>query len=103
MPPNDPTPSPSAGTGPSAPPAGAGAGDGSVNVTMPKAAFDALHQQIMQIAQILDSLAQDVGKQAGGAKMPDMGGMPAGGPPEGGPSSEDEEFLKGIAAQGSAR
>jgi hypothetical protein len=109
MPPNDPMPSPDQGAGMSpeaemAPPASAPGGDGSVMISMPKVAFDAIHQLIMQLAQGADNLAQSVNQQAGaGAPASGAPMMPPGGP--GGPAEsmgggDDEEFLKQIAAEG---
>jgi hypothetical protein len=111
MPPNDPNPAPDTGMGAApadkmAPDAGAPAGDGSVMISMPKAAFDAIHQLIVQLAQGVDSLAQGVNQQAAGAGEAPAGEMPpagtAGGASSGG-SPADEDFLKGIAEAGSMR
>jgi hypothetical protein len=102
MPPNDPMPTPDAGMGASsaemAPEAGAPAGEGSVMVAMPKDAFDAIHQLIVQLAQGVDSLAQGVNQQASGA-----GEAPAAPVAAEEPAVMDEEFLKGIAEAGSQR
>jgi len=109
MPPNDPMPAPDAGMGAApadkmAPEAGSPAGDGSVMISMPKDAFDAIHQLIVQLAQGVDSLAQGVNQQAAGAGEAPMGEMPPAGPEMGaGQSSADDEFLKGIAEAGSNR
>jgi hypothetical protein len=87
-----------------APEAGSPAGDGSVMISMPKDAFDAIHQLIVQLAQGVDSLAQGVNQQAAGAGEAPMGEMPPAGPEMGaGQSSADDEFLKGIAEAGSNR
>jgi len=106
MPPNDPMPTPDNGMGaapadnmaPDA--AGAPAGDGSVMISMPKVAFDAIHQLIVQLAQGVDSLAQGVNQQAAGAEAPTGPSMP---PSEPSASAGDEEFLKGITEAGNAR
>lgn len=89
---------------------GAPAGDqGSVMVNMPKAAFDAIHQLVTQLAQGLDQLKQGVDAQAGGgqgAPAPAGPAAPAAGAPaeETGPGEQsDEEFLKGLAEEGSKR
>jgi hypothetical protein len=107
MPPNDPmeTPNPSA----------AAPGDistqvpqeeGSVMISMPKSAFDSIHQLIVQLAQGADSLAQSVNQQASGAGEAPVSEMPTAGPEGGksaGASPADEDFLKGIAEAGSMR
>ena len=76
MPPADPMPSPDQGQGPApmqdmAPPAPQGGDGGSVMISMPKEAFDAIHQLITQLASGVENLAQSVGEQAGGAEQPD--------------------------------
>jgi hypothetical protein len=84
-----------------APDAGAPAGDGSVMISMPKVAFDAIHQLIVQLASGVDSLAQNVNQQASGAAAPEAApSMPSA--PEA-PAPADEDFLKGIAQEGSQR
>jgi len=110
MPPGDPASmSPSSPVG--APPAGPGGPGGDVMISLPKAAFDAMHQIVMQLSSGLDQLAKDVNKQAaGGAGMPPMeeemgepGGMsekPAGGA---GSSPEDEEFLRSMMEEGNSK
>jgi hypothetical protein len=103
MPPNDPMPTPDEGMGMApadnmAPDAGAPAGDGSVMISMPKVAFDAIHQLIVQLASGVDSLAQNVNQQASGAAAPEA--APAA-PKASTPA--DEDFLKGIAQEGSLR
>ncbi len=110
MPPNDPMPTPDSGMGVSpadkmAPDAGAPDGDGSVMISMPKVAFDAIHQLIVQLAQGVDSLAQGVNQEASGAGEAPAGEMPPSGPQGGaaGESPADEDFLKGIAEAGSQR
>ena len=79
-----------------APDAGAPAGDGSVMISMPKVAFDAIHQLIVQLASGVDSLAQSVNQQASEA-APSMPSAPES------PAPADEDFLKGIAQEGSQR
>lgn len=108
MPPNDPMegspamPGEMGATAPigdMAPPAG-----GDVMISMPKGAFDAMHQIVMQLSQGLDELAKTVNAQAGG-------GSPAGAmevekeaaTPGGASTSEDEEFLKGMMEEGNAK
>jgi len=111
MPPNDPNPAPDTGMGAApadkmAPDAGLPAGDGSVMISMPKAAFDAIHQLIVQLAQGVDNLAQGVNQQAAGAGEAPAGEMPPSAPEGGraaGGSPADEDFLKGIAEAGSMR
>jgi hypothetical protein len=73
--------------------------DGSVMVNIPKAAFDSMHQIVMQLAAGLDQLAQGVNQEAAQSEAPMPPEMPAG------PSapSGDEEFLKGLADEASAR
>jgi len=111
MPPNDPNsmPSPSYGGGePSMPPGGPG---GDVMISLPKAAFDTMHQIVMQLASGLDQLAQGVNQQAaggpppGGEMPPDMGGMGGmeGEMPPGEPVPEDEEFLRSMMEEGNAK
>jgi hypothetical protein len=107
MPPNDPMPAPDSGMGAApadkmAPEAAAPAGDGSVMVSMPKDAFDAIHQLIVQLAQGVDSLYQSVNQEAAMAGEAPMEEMPPAGP-EMGAGSPDDEFLKGIVEAGSQR
>jgi len=85
-----------------APAAPAGDQDGSVMVNMPKAAFDAIHQLVTQLAQGLDQLKQGVEAQAKGGEAPAPAAAPEQAPaaPEG-PS--DDDFLKGIAEEGNKR
>jgi hypothetical protein len=74
-------------------------------VTMPKVAFDAIHALVTQLATGLDQLKQGVEKQAAGsageppAEMPPQ--APTGGQESAGGS--DEDFLKGLAAEGSQK
>ena len=111
MPPSEQAPSTPVNNSPAMSPdmaGGAPAGDqGSVMVSMPKAAFDAIHQLVTQLAQGLDQLKQGVDTQAGKGQ-----GAPAGpvAPSAGAPSEEasegeqsDEDFLKGLAEEGSKR
>ena len=80
----------------------AGGQDGSVMVNMPKAAFDAIHQLVTQLAQGLDQLKQGVEAQARGGSAPSPEAAPAQAPEaSGGPS--DDDFLKGIAEEGNKR
>jgi hypothetical protein len=103
MPPNDPMPTQDDGMGMApaenmSPDAGAPAGDGSVMISMPKVAFDAIHQLISQLASGVDSLAQNVNQQASTSEMPSA--APASPEPT---APADEDFLKGIAQEGSQR
>ena len=111
MPPSDPMPSADEGMGQApqqdmAPPAPQGGDGGSVMISVPKDAFDAIHQLIVQLASGVDNLAQSVGQQAAGAEeapMPPQGEMPPQAPagaPQAGP---DDEFLNSIAQEGNAR
>ena len=90
-------------------PAPQGGGDGSVMVNMPKAAFDAIHQLVTQLAQGLDQLKQGVEAQAqqGAGAAPAGPQAPAGpeapAPEVGEAPSEDEDFLKGVAEEGNKR
>ena len=83
----------------------AAAEQGSVMVNMPKAAFDAIHELVSQLAQGLDQLKQSVEAQAQGgapAPAPEAAAPTAPAPaPEGGQS--DEDFLKGLAEEGNKR
>lgn len=109
MPPTEQPDAPYSGTGPApagdmASPAPQGGGDGSVMVTMPKVAFDAIHALVTQLASGLDQLKQGVEQQATGAgappaEMPPQ--APAGGQDSAG--GADEDFLKGMAAEGSQK
>jgi hypothetical protein len=99
------------------PPEGAGmpAGQGDVMLSIPKAEFDMLHQIVMQLADGLNQLAQSVNAQGPqvqspaeeAGEMPIGGGAPAkapAGPSKGGPSSsEDDEFLKSLMAEGNSK
>ena len=113
MPPSEQLDAPSSGTGPAPSadmaPSGTemppqGGGDGSVMVTMPKAAFDAMHALVAQLASGLDQLKQGVEQQASGAGAPPAEMPPQA--PEGGASGgagSDDEFLKGLAQEGSQK
>ena len=111
MPPADPMPAADLGAGQApmqdmAPPAPQGGDSGSVMISMPKEAFDAIHQLISQLSSGFDNLAQSVGQQAGGAgepPAPPEGGMPPQAPAGGMQSGGDDDFLKGIAQEGNAR
>ena len=103
MPPNDPMESPDQGAGMApaesmAPPAPSQ--DGSVMVTMPKVALDAIRELVLQLASGIDSLAQSVDQQAA-AETEAMAGEMA--PTEGAMTPADEDFLAGIAKEGSLR
>jgi hypothetical protein len=75
-------------------------------VTMRKATFDAIYAIVTQLATGFDQLKQGVEKQAAGsageppAEMPPS--APAGGT-QGGAGGSDEDFLKGMAAEGSQK
>ena len=108
MPPSEQPDAPSSGTGPApagdmAPPAPQGGGDGSVMVTMPKVAFDAIHALVTQLATGLDQLKQGVDKEASGAPSEPPSEMPPQAPAGGAQGGDDEEFLKGMAAEGSQK
>jgi hypothetical protein len=75
-------------------------------ISMPKEAFDAIHQLITQLASGVQNLAESVGGQAGGAEqpaMPPQGGMPPQAPAGGMQGGGDDDFLKSIAQEGNAR
>ena len=109
MPPTEQPDAPSQGTGPApagdmaAPMPQDGGGDGAVMISMPKAAFDAMHALVAQLATGLDQLKQGVDKQAAGAgappsEMPPQ--APAGGAQGG---ANDEDFLNSMAQEGSQK
>jgi hypothetical protein len=76
---------------------------GSVMITIPKNAFDSIHQIIVQLASGIDELAKGVNQQASQA-TPAPAGQPAPeAPAAGGGSPADEEFLNQMAEEGSAR
>jgi hypothetical protein len=78
---------------------------GDVMISMPKAAFDAMHQIVMQLSQGLSELAKDVEGQAkgGGYSKGAMEAEKEASAPGGAPSSEDEEFLKSMMEEGNAK
>lgn len=86
------------------PPGGSG---GDVMINLPKAAFDTMHQIVMQLASGLDQLAKEVNQQAAGAppeggEIPsDMGGSSK--MPPRGAAPEDEEFLRSIMEEGNSK
>ena len=109
MPPTEQPDAPSSGTGPApagdmAPPMPQGGGDGSVMISMPKAAFDAMHALVTQLATGLDQLRQGVEKQAAGAGTPPTE-MPPTAPAGGaqGGAAADEDFLNSMAQEGSQK
>lgn len=73
---------------------------GSVMITIPKVAFDSMHQIIIQLASGLDELAKGVNQQAAEASAPAQEGSPA---PSELPAGSDEDFLNSMAQEGSAR
>lgn len=104
MPPSEPNDQPPA-AGPDMnnapmPPAAAG-GDGSVMITMPLDAFKGIYSLVMQLAQGADNLMQTVNQQAkGGETAPMPPAAPKGGAASA-PGNPDEDFLNGIAEEGS--
>lgn len=74
---------------------------GKVMVEMPSDAFDSIYALVTQLASGLDALKADVEAQKKGSAAPAE--APAGEAAPAAPSSSDEEFLKGIAAEGSMR
>ena len=111
------SPAMSPGAGPAMPPPpGAGgppAGpEGNVMINIPKGAFDAMHRIVLQLAVGLNELKKNVdAQQSGGGMPPGAGPVPPGaGPepsaspaPEGEGDASDEEFLKGLAEEGTKR
>ena len=96
--------SPAAAPGDSAVAAPQGGSQDSVMISMPKMAFDTIHQLIQQLAQGVDSLAQSVNQQASGA--PAAPNAPAGEQaPSGGSegAAGDMDFLNNIASEGNQR
>lgn len=73
--------------------------EGSVMVTIPKAAFDSMHQIIVQLASGLDELAKGVNQEAAAQApaAPEAAAAPAAG------AASDEEFLNSMAEEGSVR
>jgi hypothetical protein len=83
-------------------------------INIPKGAFDAMHRIVLQLAVGLNELKKNVdAQQSGGAPMPPPGAgpvPPGAGPepsappaPEGEGDASDEEFLKGLAEEGTKR
>jgi hypothetical protein len=104
MPPTEaPTPTPEAMPGGMAAPTPdmATPAGGKVMVQMPSDAFDAIYSLVTELASGLDALKADVDKQKGEAAPPALEGAEMA--PEAPESTEDEEFLKSIAEQGSMR
>jgi len=103
MPPAD-----DAAPGDMAPPA---KGGGGVMISMPRDAFEAIRSIVTELASGLDALSASIAKQAGEGMPPEGAGMPpeasamppGGSTPPGGMSGADDEFLKGIAMEGSQR
>ena len=84
------------------PPAG-----GDVMISMPKTAFDAMQQIVMQLSQGLNELAKSVNSQAGNpeGEMEYEEGKEEG-EEEGedmGMAKKDEEFLKGMMEEGNMK
>jgi len=69
---------------------------GQVMVQMPSDAFDSIYTLVTQLASGLEALKADVDAQKGGSAAPTS-------PSEAPASSEDEEFLKSLAQEGSMR
>jgi hypothetical protein len=67
---------------------------------MPKVALDAIRELVLQLASGIDSLAQSVDQQAA-AEMDTAAAEMA--PVEGAMAPADEDFLAGIAQEGSLR
>ena len=91
------------------PPAGS---EGNVMVNIPKGAFDAMHRIVLQLAIGLNELKKNVDAQQSGGGMPpgagsippEAGSEPSASPaPEGEGDASDEEFLKGLAEEGTKR
>lgn len=108
MPPNDPMegsptmPGEMGATAPMGDMAPSNGGD--VMISMPKGAFDAMHQIVMQLSQGLDELAKGVNAQAkGGSPEGAMEAEKEAASPRGAASSEDEEFLKSMMEEGNAK
>lgn len=88
-----------------APPMPQGVDDGSVMISMPKVAFDAIHQLISQLASGVDSLAQSVAQQTGASAGGPPTEMPPSAPAGGsqGGAGSDEDFLNSMAKEGSQK
>lgn len=76
---------------------------GDVMISMPKAAFDAMQQIVMQLSQGLNELAKSVNSQAGNpeGEMEYKEGEEEG--EEEGAENEDEAFLKGMMEEGNMK
>lgn len=89
-----------------APAAPAAGGGGNVMITMPKAAFEAIHGLVIQLAMGLEQLKKGAEAQAGGAgpaPAAPVGPTPAGPAPAEAGEESDEDFLKGLAEEGTKR
>ena len=79
---------------------------GNVMLTVPKAAFDAVHALVLELATGLDQLKKNVDGQAG-AGQPQMGAVapesPETAPVEVTDGQSDDDFLKGLAEEGNKR
>ena len=91
----------------SSPDMAAPAGDGGdVMISMPRAAFTAIHTLVTQLAQGLDQLEQTVAQQegkGGPAGAPTAAPAAPAGAPAGGEPDSNEAFLKSLAEEGSKR
>ena len=103
MPPSEapnPTPTPAGPADDMAtmPAGGAPADGGSVMMQMPKEAFDAIHQLVIQLGQALDQAAQKVNSEAqgGGVPAPQMSGAEQ---PPANAQSADEQDLANFAQE----
>lgn len=80
---------------------------GDVMISMPKTAFDAMHQIVMSLADGLHQLAQNIeGQAAQGSPASPKGEMEAQGEeamPGGAGGAEDEEFLKSLTEEGNSK
>ena len=102
MPPTEaPTPTPEAMPGEMAAPTPdmAAPAGGKVMVQMPSDAFDSIYALVSQLQSGLETLKADVDAQKGGSAAPAGQEMT----PEAAPTTEDEEFLKSLAQEGSMR
>ena len=72
---------------------------GKVMVQMPSDAFDSIYALVSQLQSGLEALKADVDAQKGGSAAPTAESAPSEAPA----SSEDEEFLKSLAQEGSMR
>jgi hypothetical protein len=79
---------------------------GNVMLTIPKAAFDAVHALVLELATGLDQLKKNVDGQAG-AGQPPMSEVapesPEMAPVEAAGGQSDDDFLKGLAEEGNKR